>query len=127
MNSRFIISMSIAIISLGVGFYLLNDVQQENEKSTQEGLDKKLQASNERLSLVKNDFYNGQYNGDLPKEEVIQIIEAEIATQRNILEEYKKLPSEDKIDKTIDMRFFQLQKYSWTGEESLLRALNESQ
>ena len=127
MNSRFIISMSIAIISLGVGFYLLNDVQQENEKNIQEGLDKELQASNERLSVIKNDFYNGRYNGDLSKEEVIQIIQAEITTQKNILEEYKKLPSEDKSDKTIDMRFFQLQKYSWAGEESMLRALNDSQ
>ncbi|MCA9812308.1 MAG: hypothetical protein KC483_05540 [Nitrosarchaeum sp.] len=127
MNSRFIISMSIAIISLGVGFYLLNDVQQGDEKNTQEGLDKKLQASNERLSVIKDDFYNGRYNGDLPKEEVVQIIEAEIATQKSILEEYKKIPSDDKSDKTIDMRFFQLQKYSWAGEESMLRALNESQ
>lgn len=119
--------MSIAIISLGVGFYLLNDVQQGDEKNTQEGLDKKLQASNERLSVIKDDFYNGRYNGDLPKEEVVQIIEAEIATQKSILEEYKKIPSDDKSDKTIDMRFFQLQKYSWAGEESMLRALNESQ
>ena len=124
MNARFTISMGIAIIALGIGFYLLNDIQNERESViTQNSLNKDLQESNQRLAIVKNDFYNGKYNGDLDKEEVIKIIKDEVQIQKQLLEQYKELPSEMKQDKTIDMRFFQLSKYYWAGEDSMLMAL----
>lgn len=124
MNARFVISMTIAVVSLGVGFYLLNDIEQEKEsKITQENLDKELNESNERLNKVKNQFYNGMYHGELTKEEVIKIINDEVEIQKRILENYKELPVESKPDKTIDMRFFQLQKYSWAGETSMIKSL----
>ncbi len=127
MNSRFVISMSVSIIALAVGFYLLNDINQEQiEKVTQNTLDKQLQESNIRLAKVKDEFYNGRYNGDLEKQEVIDIINSEIAVQKRIYQQYKELPNELKTDKTIDMRFFQLGKYSWAGEESMLRSLENS-
>ena len=128
MNARFKISMGIAIIALGIGFYLLNDIQQEAApKITQESLDKSLQESNERLAVVKDEFYNGKYNGDLSNDEVIKIIKDEVEIQKNLLEQYKAMPNDIKTDKTIDMRFWQLGKYYWAGEESMLRALEKSQ
>ena len=124
MNSRFVVSMGISIIALAVGFYLLYDIQQETESQiTQISLDQKLTESQERLSHIKNDFYNGKYNGDLTKDEVVKIINQEVEIQKKLLEQYKELPTEVKTDKTIDTRFFQLSKYSWAGEESLLNAL----
>ena len=127
MNARFVISMTIAIVSLGVGFYLLSDVQQEKQPEiTQESLDNELNASNQRLAKVKDQFYNGMYHGDLTKEKVIQIINDEIEVQKRILQEYKELQVENKPDKTIDMRFFQLQKYSWAGEISMIKALEDT-
>ncbi len=120
-------SMGIAIIGLAVGFYLLNDIQQERESQiSQSSLDKALQESNDRLSVVKDEFYNGKYNGDLPKEEVIVIINEEVEIQRDLLEQYNRLPEDSKTDKTIDMRFFQLGKYSWAGEESMLLTLENT-
>ena len=127
MNARFTISMGVAIVALGVGFYLLNDIQQETPtQDTQISLDESLSESNQRLAIVKDEFYNGKYNGDLPKDEVITIIQNEISIQEELLEKYKNLSSDEKTDKTIDMRFFQLGKYSWAGEKSMLKAL-ESQ
>ena len=127
MNARFVISMTIAIVSLGVGFYLLSDVQQDKQPEiTQESLDNELNASNQRLAKVKDQFYNGMYHGDLTKEEVIKIINDEIEVQKRILQEYKELQVENKPDKTIDMRFFQLQKYSWVGEISMIKALEDT-
>ena len=127
MNVRFTVSMGVAIIALIVGFYLLNDIQQEKElQITQSSLDKALEESNARLSIVKNEFYNGAYNGDLSKEEAIKIIKDEVQVQKNLLEQYKAMSSDKKTDKTIDMRFFQLGKYSWAGEESMLRALENA-
>ena len=118
------ISMGVAIIGLAVGFYLLNDIQQERDSQiSQTSLDKSLQESNERLTVVKDEFYNGKYNGELTKEEVIKIINEEIEIQKTLLERYNQLPMEDKTDKTIDMRFVQLGKYSWAGEESMLLTL----
>lgn len=128
MNARFMISMGIAIIGLAVGFYLLNDIQQERESEiSQSSLDKKLKESNQRLSVVKDEFYNGKYNGDLPKQEVIKIINEEIGIQKELLDQYNVLPMDSKTDKTIDTRFFQLGKYNWAGEESMLHALHNSQ
>ena len=119
--------MGVAIIGLAVGFYLLYDIQQERESQiTQKSLDQALQESHERLSYIKNDFYNGKYNGDLPKDEVIKIINQEVEVQKKLLEQYKELPAEVKTDKTIDTRFFQLGKYFWAGEESMLRALEDT-
>lgn len=116
--------MGIAIISLGVGFYLLNDIQQERESTiTQVSLDNELQESNQRLAIVKDNFYNGEYHGDLDKEKVIEIIKDEVQIQKQLLEQYKELPLEAKQDKTIDTRFFQLSKYYWAGEESMILAL----
>lgn len=116
--------MGISIISLGVGFYLLNDINQENAaKITQNSLDQQLSESNQRLSIIKNEFYNGKYNGDLDIQEVINIINYEVSIQKKLYEQYKELPNELKTDKTIDMRFFQLGKYSWAGEQSMLKAL----
>ena len=127
MNIRFMTSMGIAIIGLAVGFYLLNDIQQERESQiSQSSLDKSLQESNDRLSVVKDEFYNGKYNGDLPKEEVIVIINEEVEIQKGLLEQYNRLPEDNKTDKTIDMRFFQLGKYSWAGEESMLLTLENT-
>ena len=127
MNARFVISMTIAIVSLGVGFYLLSDIQQEKQPEiTQESLNNELDESNLRLAKVKDQFYNGMYHGDLTKEEVIKIINDEIEIQKRILQDYKDLQMEDKQDKTIDMRFFQLQKYSWAGEISMIRALEST-
>ena len=127
MNFRFVASMTIAIISLAVGFYLLNDINQEKAaKITQNLLDKQLSESNERLSMIKNEFYNGKYHGDLDTQEVINIINAEVAIQKKILEQYKEISSELKTDKTIDMKFWQLRKYSWAGEESMIRALEQA-
>ena len=125
MNSRLTISFIVAIAGLSVGFFLLYDIQQdrENAKITPEKLDKLLQESNQRLKIIKDDFYNGKYNGDLPIEEAITIIESEIQVQKDLLTEYKKLPQDLKTDKTIDMRFWQLGKYSWAGENSMLKAL----
>ncbi|MDX1596335.1 MAG: hypothetical protein R3327_05285 [Nitrosopumilaceae archaeon] len=125
MNSRLTISFIVAIAGLSVGFFLLYDIQQdrENAKITPEKLDKLLQESNQRLKIIKDDFYNGKYNGDVPIEETITIIESEIQVQKDLLTEYKKLPQELKTDKTIDMRFWQLGKYSWAGENSMLKAL----
>ena len=125
MNSRLTISFIVAIAGLSVGFFLLYDIQQdrENAKITPEKLDKLLQESNQRLKIIKDDFYNGKYNGDVPIEEAITIIESEIQVQKDLLTEYKKLPQELKTDKTIDMRFWQLGKYSWAGENSMLKAL----
>lgn len=118
------VSMGVAIIGLAVGFYLLYDIQQERESQiTQISLDQKLTESQERLSGVKDYFYNGRYNGDLSKEEVIKIINQEVEVQKRLLEQYKELPVEVKTDKTIDTRFFQLGKYSWVGEESMLRTI----
>lgn len=122
MNKRFVISMGISIVGLVVGFVLLYDIQQSQESQiTQNSLDQALQNSNNRLSIVTEDFYNGKYNGDIPKEEVIKIIKGEIDFQKKLLEQYNSLPIEEKTDRTIDMRFFQLGKYSWASEESMLR------
>ena len=119
--------MGISIIALAVGFILLNDVQQENTNEiTQTCLDAKLQESNNRLSIVKNEFYNGEYNGDLPIDEAIKIINEEMEIQEKLLEQYKQLPIDSKTDKTIDTRFFQLGKYSWAGEQSMLQSLENS-
>lgn len=118
--------MGIAIIALGVGFYLLNDIQQEKEQPTQNTLSDALNESNLRLSVVKDEFYNGKYNGELSKEQVVKIITDEVQLQKQILEQYKALPSEMKTDKTIDMKFFQLSKYYWAGEESMLKALEST-
>lgn len=127
MNTRFTVSMGVAIIALIVGFYLLNDIQQDKElQTTQRSLDKALEESNARLSIVKNEFYNGAYNGDMSKEEAIKIIRDEMQIQKNLLEQYKAMPIDKKTDKTIDMRFFQLGKYSWAGEESMLRTLENT-
>ena len=127
MNARFIVSMGIAIIALGVGFYLLYDVEQGRAPQvTQNSLDKELQESNQRLSTVKDEFYNGKYNGELSREEVIKIINNEVEIQKKLLEQYKELPTDVKTDKTIDMRFFQLGKYYWAGENSMLQALENS-
>jgi hypothetical protein len=115
--------MGIAIIALGVGFYLLNDIQQEKEQHTQNTLNDALNESNLRLAVVKDEFYNGKYNGKLSKEQVVKIITDEVELQKQILEQYKALPSEMKTDKTIDMKFFQLSKYYWTVEDSMLKAL----
>ena len=119
--------MGIAIIGLVIGFFLLYDIQQEKEKSTvsPESLNQLLEESNQRLSIVKDDFYNGQYNGDIPIQEVINIIESEVQIQKNLLEQYKNLPEDLKTDKTIDTRFWQLGKYSWSGENSLLNSLKK--
>lgn len=119
--------MGIAIIALGVGFYLLNDIQQEREReTTQNTLNDALNESNLRLAVVKDEFYNGKYNGELSKEQAIKIITDEVELQKQILEQYKSLPSEMKTDKTIDMKFFQLSKYYWAGEDSMLRALENT-
>ncbi len=127
MNARFMTSMGIAIIGLAVGFYLLNDIQQERESQiSQNSLDEALQESHDRLSVVKDEFYNGKYNGDLPKEEVVVIINEEVEIQKDLLEQYNKLPADSKTDKTIEIRFFQLGKYSWAGEESMLLALENA-
>lgn len=127
MNFRFVSSMTIAIISLAVGFYLLNDINQERAAEiTQISLDKQLSESNDRLSIIKDNFYNGEYHGEIETEEVINIIKSEIATQRKLLEQYKELPNELKTDKTIDTRFWQLGKYSWAGEESMIKALEKT-
>ena len=127
MNARFMVSMGVAIVALAVGFYLLNDIQQEKASEiTQQSLDNVLQESNQRLSVVKDEFYNGRYNGDLSKDKVIKIINDEVDIQKNILEQYKALPIDKKTDKIIDMRFFQLGKYYWAGEESMLRALENT-
>lgn len=119
--------MGIAIVGLVVGFILLYDIQQEREASkiTPESLNSQLDESNERLKIVKDDYYNGKYNGDLPINEVIHIIKTEVQVQKNLLEEYKSLPNEEKTDKTIDTKFFQLGKYSWAGEDSMLRTLEK--
>lgn len=128
MNSRFVASMTIAIASLAVGFYLLNDVNQENAaKITQNSLDKQLSESNERLAVIKDEFYNGKYHGDLEIQEVINIINAEVDIQKKLLEQYKEIPNDLKTDKTIDMRFWQLGKYSWAGEKSIIQALEQAQ
>jgi len=126
-NPKFIASMGIAIVGLVVGFILLYDIQQEREASkiTPESLNSQLDESNERLKIVKDDYYNGKYNGDLPINEVIHIIKTEVQVQKNLLEEYKSLPNEEKTDKTIDTKFFQLGKYSWAGEDSMLRTLEK--
>lgn len=127
MNSRFVISMAVAVIGLAVGFILLYDIQQEKEESkiTPESLNILLEESNQRLKIIKDDFYNGKYHGDIPIKEAIDVITSEIDTQKRLLEQYKELPAEIKIDKSIDMKFWQLGKYSWAGENSILNALQE--
>ncbi len=119
--------MGIAIIGLAVGFFLLYDIQQEREKATvsPESLNQLLEQSNQRLAIVKEDFYNGRYNGDIPIQEVANIIESEVNTQMGLLEQYKELPDDLKTDRTIDMRFWQLGKYSWEGEKSMLESLKK--
>jgi len=119
--------MGIAIIGLAIGFFLLYDIQQEREKTTvsPESLNQLLEQSNQRLAIVKEDFYNGRYNGDIPIQEVSNIIESEINTQKGLLEQYKKLSDDLKTDRTIDMKFWQLGKYSWAGEKSMLESLKK--
>ena len=121
------VSMGIAIMGLAIGFFLLYDIQQEKQKSTAspESLNQLLDESNQRLSIVKDDFDNGQYNGDIPIQEVINKIESEVQIQKNLLEQYKNLPEDLKIDKAIDTRFWQLGKYSWASEKSLLNSLEK--
>ena len=119
--------MGIAIIGLAIGFFLLYDIQQEREKTTvsPESLNQLLEQSNQRLAIVKEDFYNGRYNGNIPIQEVSNIIESEINTQKGLLEQYKKLSDDLKTDRTIDMKFWQLGKYSWAGEKSMLEVLKK--
>lgn len=119
--------MAVAIIGLAVGFILLYDIQQEKnaESISPKSLNQMLDESNERLSVIKDDFYNGQYNGEIPIKEVISTITNEVEIQKALLEQYKQLPNETKTDKTIDTRFFQLSKYYWAGEEVMLKALQK--
>jgi len=90
-----------------------------------QSLNQSLEESNQRLSIIKDDFYNGQYNGDIPIQEAINVIKSEIQTQKNLLEQYKNLPEGLKNDKIIDTKFWQLGKYSWAGEKSLLNSLEK--
>ena len=119
--------MVVAITGLSVGFFLLYDIQQERESSTitPEKLNQLLDESNKRLKIIKDEFYNGKYNGDMPIQDSINIIESEIQAQKELLTKYKNLPQELKTDKTIDMRFWQLGKYSWASENSILNALQD--
>lgn len=127
MNIKFTISMTVAILGLVVGFYLLNDIQQEKQSEiTQNSLDVALQESNSRLSVVREQFYNGKYNGELSKDEAIKIIKDEVQIQKEILEQYRTMPNHMKTDETIDTRLSHIGKDQWAEEDSMLEALENS-
>ena len=119
--------MSIAIISLAVGFYLLNDIQQDKTTETKQSiLNEELDESNKRLSVAKEQFYNEKHSEEFSKEQVIKIITEEVNIQKQILSKYQSLSPEMKTDNGIDIKFINLSKYSWSEENSIISELENS-
>lgn len=129
MSTKSITLLSIAWSLLVVGCTLFK-VAEENTGTelTQEILTNELLESKKRVKIITNEIYNGKYNGDLPIDEAIKIISKEIEIQKIIYQKYNQLPKEHKTDKRIYLQFFQLGKYGWAPEKSILNALkNETQ
>ena len=109
------------------GCTLFNGAKENKTNAvTQESLSNELIESRARVGIVTSDFYNGKYQGKLSIEDAVKIIEEEIEVQKIIYQKYNELPNENKTDKRIYMQFFQLGKYGWAPESSMLRAIKES-
>ena len=93
---------------------------------TQENLADALSQSEKRIEIVTSNFHNGKYHGDLPIDDAIKIITEEIEVQKILYKKYSDLSKERKSDKRIYMKFFQLGKYGWAPEKSILNVLSSS-
>ncbi len=127
MNTKPLILWSLLMLVFIAGCTLFNGAKENKTNAvTQESLSNELIESRARVGIVTSDFYNGKYQGKLPIEDAVKIIEEEIEVQKIIYQKYNELPNENKTDKRIYMQFFQLGKYGWAPESSMLRAIKES-
>lgn len=120
-----LICISIFVLISGCTLFKVSK-EKKTDEVTQESLTEDLLESRERMGIVKSEFYNGKYHGTLPIDDAIKIISEEIEIQKIIYKKYNLLPKESKTDKRIYMIFFNLGKYGWAPEMSILNALKRS-
>jgi len=88
-------------------------------------LDKKYQELQETISKVSGDIYNGVYNGDIPLEDALMILEDSKKELMVVKEQYDLLDNESKIDKQIAMRFSTLGKMGFASLDSQINILTK--
>lgn len=88
-------------------------------------LDKKYQNVQQRIASVSANIFNGKYNGDLPLEEALKILEASKLDLQELKQQYDNLDNNLKTDMQIAMRFQTLGKMGFSSIESQINIIKK--
>lgn len=88
-------------------------------------LDKKYQDVQQRISSVSGNIYNGKYNGDIPLEDALKILEESKLDLQELKQQYDNLNNNLKTDMQIAMRFQTLGKMGFASIESQINIIKK--
>ncbi len=91
---------------------------------TESELATKYEAMQSSISSISADIYNGMYNGAYSPGEALTILETGKKNLTELLQQYKSLPSEQKTDRQIAMKFSTLGKMGFASIDSQINMIN---
>jgi len=95
----------------------------ENKILTEFELDEKYNENQNTISSISSDIFNGKYNGDLPLNEALSVLEEAKNQLMDIHQQYKMLDDESKTDRQIGMRFSTLGKMGFASIDSQIKII----
>ena len=90
---------------------------------TESDLDKDYVKTQEIVSLISKDVYNGMYNGVYSLDEALSMLENGKITLTELLQQYNSLPQEQKTDMQIAMKFSTLGKMGFASIDSQINII----
>jgi len=97
----------------------------ECNELTEFDLDQKYQVIQNDMGIVSGDIFNGMYNGNLPLDDALFILESSKQELSKIKQNYDTLDEESKTDKQIAMRFSTLGKMGFASIDSQISMIKK--
>ncbi|MCA9828390.1 MAG: MBL fold metallo-hydrolase [Nitrosopumilus sp.] len=92
---------------------------------TESDLATKYEAIQSSISSISADNYNGMYNGAYSPDEALTILETGKKNLTELSQQYKSLPSEQKTDRQIAMKFSTLGKMGFASIDSQINMIEK--
>ena len=120
------ISLVVIFASLFVVFqYSISEAPPKPIKPnyTEFSLNEQLDQSQEKIDSIKDNYFDGRYNGNLSLDQVIKILEDEVKLQKRLYDKYQNLPHDMKTSLEIADKFGSMKKHWFATEESIINSI----